>query len=108
MRGGKGYAVGGALHLHLFDSLVYPSFEILSIPRSNRFAMFFVPGSEKNGFPDPGASFLQLGELNVFLYFIFIYACTPFQPRSFPYLSIYLSNQFNKIKLDRKCHQLSS
>lgn len=75
---GKGYAVGGALHLHLFDSLVYPSFEILSIPRSDRFAMFFVPGSEKNGFPDPGASFLQLGELNAFLYFIFIYACVPF------------------------------
>lgn len=63
---GKGYAVGGALHLHLFDSAVYPSaFNPLSIPPSDDLSFVFVPGSEKNGFPDAGASFAcQFGELS--------------------------------------------
>lgn len=116
---GKGYAVGGALHLHLFDSLVYPSwcpclksYRFLDLTGSlHFFFFFFVPGSEKNGFPDAGASFAcQLGELNNFFYYIcfmlacdfMFYAWMHFNHISFHvYLDINCINLY-KIKLDNK------
>lgn len=105
--GRKGYAVGGALHLHLFDSLVYPShtlclksYRFLDLTGSLYFSFSFVPGSEKNGFPDAGASFAcQLGELNASFYFIFFY-------RLHAILRIHFNHISFHIYLDINCESI--